>query len=345
MVRVPPATGGRRWFFIVAGIVVGLIIGLPVLGWLVFPVEWVNASPADLTAGFQQEYVQLVADSYALNQDAGLARSRIGFLGDKADEAVAGALASAKGPDNLRISNLAAAIGSTATGGGQPGEQPAAQPTIVSRLLGLVPIVCGVALVVVLIGGGAFFLLSRRGQTSVERPPTLRPRAEPTAAETPTMVAATRIESGHEAPIAQFMTTYVAGDDLYDDSFSIDSPSGDFLGECGVGISETVGVGDPKKVAALEVWLFDKNDIRTVTKVVMSEHTFNDDPVRSRLSAKGEPALAKAGDTLVLETATLRVTARVVDLAYGAGPLPPNSYFDRITVELAAWQKESQPAI
>jgi hypothetical protein len=46
----------------------------------------------------------------------------------------------------------------------------------------------------------------------------------------------------------------VAGDDLYDDSFSVDSPSGDFLGECGVGISETIGVGDPKSLG-LEVWL------------------------------------------------------------------------------------------
>jgi hypothetical protein len=321
--------------------VVGLIVGLPILGWLVFPVQWVDASPADLTARFQQEYVQLVADSYALNQSADLARTRIGYLGDKANEAMAGAMASAQGADNLRITNMASAIGSIA-GGVEP---PTSQPSALAGLLALVPWVCGVALAVVLLGGGAFFLLTRRGQTSVERPPTLRPRAEPTAAETPTMVSSGRAESGQEPPIAQFMTTYVAGDDLYDDSFSIDSPSGDFLGECGVGISETVGVGDPKKVAALEVWLFDKNDIRTVTKVVMSEHTFNDDPVRSRLSAKGEPALAKAGDTLVLETATLRVTARVVDLAYGAGPLPPNSYFDRITIELAAWQKESQPAV
>ena len=48
------------------------------------------------------------------------------------------------------------------------------------------------------------------------------------------------------------MTTYMIGDDLYDDSFSIDSPSGEFLGECGVGISDTIGVGDPKKVTALK---------------------------------------------------------------------------------------------
>jgi len=78
------------------------------------------------------------------------------------------------------------------------------------------------------------------------------------------------------APVAQFMTTYMVGDDLYDDSFSIDAPTGEFLGECGVGISDTVGVGEPKHVSALEIWLFDKNDIQTVTKVVMSEHVYED---------------------------------------------------------------------
>ena len=66
------------------------------------------------------------------------------------------------------------------------------------------------------------------------------------------------------------MTTYVLGDDLYDESFSIDTASGDFLGEYGVGVSETIGVGEPKKVTALEIWLFDKNDIKTATKVLMS---------------------------------------------------------------------------
>jgi hypothetical protein len=129
------------------------------------------------------------------------------------------------------------------------------------------------------------------------------------------------------------------GDDLYDDSFSIDSPSGEFLGECGVGISDTVGVGDPKKVTAFEVWLFDKNDIQTVTKVLMSEHAFNDQNIRQRLASKGEPVLIEAGKHLLLETATLQLEARVVDMNYGQGALPENSFFERLTLELAVWPK------
>jgi hypothetical protein len=142
-----------------------------------------------------------------------------------------------------------------------------------------------------------------------------------------------------QAPMAQFMASYKAGDDLFDDSFSIDSPSGEFLGECGVGISETIGIGVPKKVTAFEVWLFDKNDIQTVTKVLMSAHAFNDPTIRQKLEAKGEPFQANSGGQTVLETATLRLVARVVDMAYGQGALPESSYFDSLVLELAIWQK------
>ena len=145
---------------------------------------------------------------------------------------------------------------------------------------------------------------------------------------------------GEETPMSQFMTTYMLGDDLFDDSFSIDNPSGEFLGECGVGISEAIGVGEPKKVAAFEIWLFDKNDIQTVTKVLMSEHAFTDDNLRDRLAAKGEPFQSDPGAEVVLETATLRLVARVVDMAYGGGAMPENSYFERVTLELAVWPKE-----
>jgi len=78
-------------------------------------------------------------------------------------------------------------------------------------------------------------------------------------------------EMGLAPPITQTMTTYVLGDDLYDESFSIDTQAGEFMGEYGVGVSEAIGVGEPKKVTALEVWLFDKNDIKTATKCLMSK--------------------------------------------------------------------------
>ncbi len=89
-------------------------------------------------------------------------------------------------------------------------------------------------------------------------------------------------------PITQYMSTYILGDDLYDNSFSIETPSGEFLGECGSGISRPSAWAIPRKVTATEVWLFDKNDIRTVTKVLMSEHAYNDQALRTKLAPKGE---------------------------------------------------------
>lgn len=147
------------------------------------------------------------------------------------------------------------------------------------------------------------------------------------------------VSVGAEPPLTQFMASYKIGDDLFDDSFSIDSPTGEFLGECGVGISETIGVGEPKRVTAFEVWLFDKTDIQTVTKVLMSTHAYEDDTIRQRLTAKGEPILVEPGIETVLETESLTMVARVESLGYGDGALPEQSFFDRFILELSVWPK------
>jgi hypothetical protein len=138
------------------------------------------------------------------------------------------------------------------------------------------------------------------------------------------------------APLTQFATTYAFGDDRYDMSSSIETPGGDFLGECGVGISETIGSGTPEKVTALEVWVFDKNDVRTVTKVLMSEYAFNDAALRAKLAPKGDAVLARPGEVVELKTQTLKINARIVDVVYGSST-PANSYFQQVTLELATW--------
>jgi hypothetical protein len=124
------------------------------------------------------------------------------------------------------------------------------------------------------------------------------------------------------------------GDDRYDMSFSIENGAGDFLGECGVGISETIGAGSPSQVTALEVWLFDKNDVRTLTKVLMSEHCYNDTTLRAKLAPKGEAILVRAGEVVPLLTQTLKINARVDNVVYGDAS---RSYFQQITIQIGAW--------
>jgi hypothetical protein len=197
-------------------------------------------------------------------------------------------------------------------------------------------IIGAVVLVLGVLAAGGFYLyrlLGKRGSGEVT--PTMQ------SVEMSRKAEKTNFEQlGLAPPITQTMTTYVLGDDLYDESFSIDTQAGEFMGEYGVGVSEAIGVGDPKKVTALEIWLFDKNDIKTATKVLMSKYAFNDPAIRARLEPKGELVIIEPQSQILLETATLQLLATVVDLEYGRGALPADSYFERITLELAIWPRQ-----
>jgi len=51
--------------------------------------------------------------------------------------------------------------------------------------------------------------------------------------------------------------------------------------------------------------------------------------------------LAELGKSIVLETTSLRVDARVVDMEYDSRAVPPQSHFTKLTVELVATPIES----
>ena len=61
----------------------GLVIGWFVLGWWLLPVAWTNALPGDLNADWQRVFVQLVADAYAVNQDAPAAHTQLDNFDNK----------------------------------------------------------------------------------------------------------------------------------------------------------------------------------------------------------------------------------------------------------------------
>lgn len=314
----------------VVGFVVGAIVGLVVLGWWLFPVSYTDAFPEHLRVDFREDYLRMAVDSYSVNLNALKARQRYDGLGVDS----ANLLQTIRMEPNEQ-SVAAVSQFSLAVGGGQP---PVAEPggdvppavTPPETEGGINPLVtmCGLTVVLAALLAGVFYF-RRQQDVRVQASPEI---AAPTV---PSDVTA----AGEDPPLAQFMTTYMLGDDLFDDSFSVDSPAGEFLGECGIGIAETIGVGEPKRVSSFEVWLFDKNDIQTVTKVLMSSHVFNDEATRQRLAAKGEPVLAEPGNQIVLETATLQLLARVVDMSYGEGALPPESFFERLTLDLAVWPK------
>lgn len=332
LIRNPLATA-------IIGFVIGLIIGLPLLGWGVWPVKWENADPARLRADYMQDYLCTTIDSYARKQDAAAAQSRFELLGAQGQTLLDKMTPETCALTETDINMFRAAVqGPAIAEPGQATAQPATTPVAAAETAdsgSKIGLVIGLCLVTLLVGAGLVYLLVFRNRMGV-KPSTQAAPAEYDQGKT---AAADYGAPAQESPIAQFMTTYMLGDDLYDDSFSVDSPSGEFLGECGVGISETIGVGDPKKVTAMEVWLFDKNDIQTVTKVLMTPHAFNDPTIHQRLESKGEPIEVGKEKHILLETATLQLEARVVDLSLGGGALPEDSYFERLTLELAIWPK------
>lgn len=311
-------------------LVVGILLGLT-WAWGIQPVEWIDQPVDKLRADLRLEYLSMAVDSYRVNGDAVQAAKRYNDLGAYAYQTFQELRAQPGKVDPVLLDVFELKM--TEAGVMQPGAPVAEEAGGGFSIL--TALIWGMVAALLLLALAFGFYLFRGSR---------RPGAPLTAAQQAAEMTRSVEKTDYSAvastpPVAQYVTTYVLGDDLFDDSFSIDSQSGEFLGECGVGISETIGVGDPKKVTAFEVWMFDKNDIQTVTKVLMSPHAFNDANFRAKLESKGEMFLVEPHKQMMLETQTLQMVVSVVDVQYGQGALPAGSYYDRVTLELAIWSK------
>ncbi len=312
--------------------IAGFFIGLVIFGWNLTPVRWTGGGPQHLHEVDQELYLITLARLYSFDNNQQHVQDALG----RWEEAPAAICALANenrttDPAEAQRLDALAAVFSAQGCAAVPvtGEEAEEGGGLGGLLIVLLLIGLFVALLAVIL--------------YVVRRPDSRPRETFSYPEEMAGTTAVGLEDDRDisaTPIARFQTSYARGHDTYDDSFSIENAQGDFLGECGVGISESIGMDAPKNVTAFEVWLFDKNDIRTVTKVVMSDHAFFDEALKAKLAPKGEPVLARQGETIVLETATLIINAEITDMEYGTGSLPPKSFFEQFTVELSAWAKE-----
>ncbi len=75
----PVATG-------VAGLIVGAIFGLVILGWWLFPVKYAGAGPKDLRPEAKADYMRMAIESYGLTRDAAQAKARYDALGADAGQ-------------------------------------------------------------------------------------------------------------------------------------------------------------------------------------------------------------------------------------------------------------------
>jgi hypothetical protein len=290
---------------VIVAFVVGLIIGLVVLGWGLFPVEWTDAGPQHLAEADQELYLRMVAELYAFEGDAEMVRRALGGW-EGAEAACALATESPDPAERARLEAVAAVMNGQGCAGVLGEEAAVEEGGGVSQLVPIIVLLLFFVVLVVAI----MFVINRRnammaGDRTVGTSYGDLPDTVPVAADSEDLTT---------TPLARFQTTYTYGHDSYDDSFSIENVNGDFLGECGVGISESIGGDTPQNITAFEVWLFDKNDIRTVTKVIMSDHAFFDEALKAKLAPKGEPVLARENETIVLETASLIINAEIKEM-------------------------------
>ncbi len=341
--------GAPRRLLPVGTLLIGLILGF-LWAYVISPNVYTAAEPVHLGESWKEEYVKQIAWQFSVSQASEVAQRALDGLGNAGDLLNGMLVKFANDPDLLpRLQAIQPFARNN------PEQVAKVTPSLLNS--NLTPFLCVIGAAIV-IGGLVIFnmiipfstLIRRKATTEstvvegqeAERRRLLeeskKKQAELEAAQAAAPQAVASPVAGLTA-ISSFMSAYMMGDDFYDDTFSIETPSGEFLGETGAGISKTIGVGDPKKVTALECFVFDKNDIRTVTKVLMSEHAFNDEAIRAELAPRGEPVLAKPGATVYLETLTLIIQVQIIDMGYGSGALPPNSFFERLTLKISAYPK------
>jgi hypothetical protein len=357
----------------VVGLIVGCLFGWLVIGWALWPVQYVGeAYTYELNSADKADYVAAVLDSYNLNRRVELAQQRftgwtteekVSSMADlftqyqmegRAQEAqaiidLATTLGQTEGWDPATVDSVIrdladqyAAEGKTQQASylnllanelgvmGAPIADEAAAPPATEEaassgggLGSLTPLLLLLLLLVAVFVVAIYIFMRRR-------------KASTTHGD---HVSAENAWLGEDGmPLLIKKSTYRLGMDNFDESFSIEGEDGAFKGECGMGISEIVGDESPRRAMAFEVWLFDKSDIRTVTKVLMSEHAYNNETLRNKLAARGEPILIEEGKAITLETTSLALETKVVEMEYGEGT-PESGYFNQLSVSMVVSRK------
>lgn len=314
-----------------------ILISLTVISLLIIlgskdePERDTGPTPAELRPSYQEIYLDLVARAY--QADPSLDLDRVlgpGWADETLENSLQAILDKTPSADSeaiARLRNLATALDVrlTTREGRIIVESDDSSPKRIIVILSV-----GI-LGLILLGIVAVFAVKSLG-----RPYTLPAHFS----RSPYRVEPTTWQGEAQMPLIQFASAYAFGDDYYDPAFSIDTPESGYLGECGIGILETVGQGKPKRVTAFEVWVFDINDAHTVSQILTSDYAYGNQALKTKLSRKGSIVLARPGQRLKLETGTLRVRARLAEIIYGQAPnLPEKSFFETLKVEVSVWSK------
>jgi predicted flap endonuclease-1-like 5' DNA nuclease len=159
---------------------IGAFIGLVVLGWWIFPVQWTGGTLQHVDSEIQDEWLRMAIDSYSLNQDQERAQAHYDALGPQ-KESILLAIAKDPGEQNpTSIVDFGLAVGVESLAELESVPTPAVQPTKVDLPIGttvsrpiwaaLVALIClfGLGLLVILI----IILRASRPKEPVKEPPS-----------------------------------------------------------------------------------------------------------------------------------------------------------------------------
>lgn len=412
-------TAIRDWRRLLVVFIAGMLVGLFVLGWWLFPVNWTNANLRDLREGAQNNYLTAVADSYAATGDLALAQERLREWTPAEMRILLNKLNARYNSDGhiQQAQNVQMLIGALDTSSAAP-VAPAVTPTaavasqstqsllaILALIAGIIIIGAGLAILLWLILGrrpaestpatittmetlppAAPFARQQPGIRPAPPPPSIsfedqlpsaldegpdadfdaddlevlgsyeeeppaqafdyRPAPPAPDAEPPTpRLAAASAPASQVATtgrqLAAFDAVYRQGDTDYDEAFVVEGETGaGYRGECGMGVALA---RDPNSMqaTALEIWLFDKSDIRTVTAVLASDFAFDNAEMMGRLEEKGDVVLARPGAGFQIQAKTLALVGRIGEMGYVGNAQEARSVFEHLSVHLEIYLVEA----
>lgn len=326
-----PAILRRRSALVTATLVLGFALGLA-YSWLIDPVRLQDATPAQLSREFQRDYLRMTIDSLSTNLDISLALQRFHSLEDFAARTLGDLGVGRTLAERARLRGFEYVLENVT-------------PTTDSLAQRTSPLAPGLGLALALAGGAglaATILLVRlaRGRKT----PAVRsdsPRPASSASALPQVPPAAPAARG--MALSTFRVTYTHTDALLDQAFVLETPDGEFLGECGVAATDGVRLAGQEPPHGLQVWLFDRQDLRTTTMVLASPAALQDPALRAALSEKGEPIPIENGSLISLDARSLILDARVMQIAFQPGFPTATAAIQQASLELRAWRRASHP--
>lgn len=138
----------------ILGILLGGLIGVFIIGYWLWPVNWYDAAADQLRPDLKEDFLRAAIDAYVLNRDAALAKSRFESLGADAGEI----LATVQANPGVQEAAEVQAFSSVVRPGGSAAEQPKSRSLLPPLLIG-----AGILVAALIIVAGVLWI-ARRGQ-------------------------------------------------------------------------------------------------------------------------------------------------------------------------------------